>query len=112
MLLLRLLCFSAVHFGLWYASVVVAYGSDLDHVFTRSALASNAASLCAVLQYPHDLLLRILPAHLLQQVPQLALGPIALNSVLWGIALSLLWYLLSASGRFTVDSNAPRSRFS
>jgi hypothetical protein len=104
MQILRLLCFSAVHFGLWIASAVVAYGFDLDRVPTRSALSSSAVSLCAVLQCPHDLLLRLLPARILQQVPQLALAPIVLNSVLWGIMISLLWHLHLAGGSHAESS--------
>jgi hypothetical protein len=54
----RVLSFSVIHFGLWLASALIAFGSDLDQIHTRSALANSAASLCSVLQYPHDLLIR------------------------------------------------------
>jgi hypothetical protein len=99
MLLLRILCFSALHFGLWFAAALVAHGPDLDQVPAHSGLASAAASVCAVLQYPHDLLLRALPVHLLQQVPEGALALVATNSVLWGTVLFVAWRLLPAMRR-------------
>jgi len=110
MLLRRFLALAAIHFGLWYALAQVAYGSDLDRLPDRSALATGAASLCAVLQYPNDLLVRLFPVPLLRQAPQLALVPLALNSVLWGIMLSLLWQLLSATRRSKASARAQRSR--
>jgi hypothetical protein len=93
MLILRTLCFSATHFALWLGSAFVAYGSDLDQLPTRSAFAHGAALLCVVLQYPHDLILHLLPSQWLQQIPRLAIVVVLSNSLLWGAVLSVAWQL-------------------
>ena len=112
MLLWRLLGFSAVHFGLWFLSFFIAYGTDFDHVPGRSGLATAAASVCKVLQYPHDLVLRALPDHLLQQVPQVALVLVTLNSLTWGVVLLLMWRRLSARSTRKGGAGSPHSRVS
>jgi hypothetical protein len=76
---------------------MVAYGSDLDQVRSRSALANSAALLCAVLQYPHDTILRALPTSLLVELPQVAGAVVLLNSLVWGVALSVVWQSLLAT---------------
>ena len=68
-ILLRALSFSAIHFGLWFASGILASGWDLD-------------------------LLRAFPGHLALQVPR---AYVAMNSALWGLFLSLEWHLLARS---------------
>ena len=93
-ILLRALSFSAIHFGLWFASAILASGWDLDQASNRSSLASAAASVCAVLKYPYDILLRAFAGHLAPQVPR---AYVAMNSVLWGLFLSLEWHLLARS---------------
>jgi hypothetical protein len=105
----RVLFFSVIHFGLWLASALIAFGSDLDQVRTRSALANSAASLCSVFQYPHDLILRSLPSQWLEQAPQVAIAVVLSNSLLWGLALSVIWQLLRASRSFGNASESAAS---
>jgi hypothetical protein len=109
MFALRVLFFSAVHFVLWYASAIAAYGTDLDHVHTRSALSNSAASVCSALQYPHDLILRALPTNWLQQAPAMAAAVILVASLLWGTVLALVWQLLFAKRRPNARSPSTRS---
>ena len=110
MLLRRLLGLSALHFGVWAVSSIVAYGSDLDRVPTRSALASGASYLASWLRYPHDLLLRVLPLDLLQDFPQLAAVLVLANSLAWGIGLLVAYRLLSAARTKSNDSHPPLPR--
>ena len=85
---------------------MVAYGFDLDQVRSRSALANSAASLCAVLQYPHDTILRALPTSWLVEIPQVAGAVVLLNSLVWGVAISVVWQLLLARRKGTNDSKS------
>jgi len=96
MLLWGILCFSVLHFGLWFLSAFIAYGFDLDQVRTRSVLANSAAAPCSVLQYPHDVLLRSLPSQWLEQVPQMAMVVVLVSSLLWGVGLCIIWQLFRA----------------
>jgi len=112
MLLRRLLGFSALHFVVWAIASIVAYGSDLDQVPQRSALAGASASAATLLQSPHDWLLRVLPSNLLQQYPQAAAVLVVANSLLWGIGLVIAWHLLSATRAKSGGSTSPLSRFS
>jgi hypothetical protein len=97
MFVVRVLLFSAAHFVLWYASAVVAYGSDLDQVPTRSAFSNGAAALCSVLKYPHDAILRAVPNNWLQQAPaSTAATVILVSSLLWGTAFALIFQGLFA----------------
>jgi hypothetical protein len=108
-MIFRALCLSAIHFALWRTSAVAAYGSDLDQVRSRSGLANSAASLCAVLQYPHDTILRALPISWLVELPQIAGAVVLLNSLAWGVALSVVWQLLLARKRATNVSKSSAS---
>lgn len=110
LMLRRVLCLSALHFALWYASAIVAYGSDLDRIRSRSALANSAASLCAVLQYPHDIALRAIPGTWLQPFPQIAGAVVFLNSLLWGMAPAVVWQLLLARQAIGNASKSAASR--
>ena len=93
-MLLRLVLFTLGHLGAWYAMAHLAFGTDFDRMPDRSIVAAAGAHVFAVLQYPHDLILRLLPPQLLEQAPQAALVVIGLNSLLWGTALTLAWQLL------------------
>ena len=104
-MLFRVVIFALIHFCAWYALAHVAFGMDFDRLPDRSSIATFCAYAVAVLQYPHDLLFRLLPTQLFQQVPQAALALIALTSLIWGIALSLGRKALSA--RKTVSSSVP-----
>ena len=106
MLLWRVLCFSAIHFGLWLVSAFIAYGFDLDRIRTRSLLANGAAALCSVLQYPHDAVLRSLPSQWLEQAPQVSIAVVLLNSLLWGLALSVIWKFLRTRGSLGKSSGS------
>jgi hypothetical protein len=87
---------AVAHFALWYASALVAYGFDLDHLPSRSALAGRAAELAGVLQFPHDRIVRALPVAWLQSFPQAALVLVLLTSLAWGAALLPAWRLCLA----------------
>jgi hypothetical protein len=92
----RILCLSGIHFAAWFGTAVVAFGPDLDRLSTRSAVASAVAPVCALLQYPHDVLLHTVPISWLQQAPAIALVVVVLSSLLWSAALFGVWQLLRA----------------
>jgi hypothetical protein len=95
MTLWRVLCLSAIHFALWYSSAIVGYGTDLDQLRGRSWLADSAATLCAALQYPHDVALHAVPTAWLGWA---AIVLIVLNSLLWGAGLAGAWQLAKMAG--------------
>jgi hypothetical protein len=95
MTLWRALCLSTVHFALWVSSALVGYGMDLDQLRGRSWLADSAATLRAALEYPHDVVVHMLPTAWLSGA---AIGLVVLNSLLWGAGLSAAWHLARMAG--------------
>ena len=70
---------------------IIAFGSDLDQLRSRSPWSRAAAAVHDILWYPHDAALRALPndwlSHNLYAIP-LAL---IINSLVWGTVLYALW---------------------
>jgi exosortase/archaeosortase len=93
-LLKQTLIAGVLHF---VASVVcnyVARGFDLDQVTSRSALATAAASVVSVLEYPHNAGIRALPNDWLVSLTP-SLGAIyVIHSFIWGFMLCITWRLL------------------
>ncbi len=110
MMLWRLLGFSALHFALWVASALVAYGTDFDHLASRSPISQGAATLASVLQYPHDLFLHQFGSHWLERSPQVAGWLVVANSLLWGALLLRAWRLLFASRTTSGGAKSPLAR--
>ncbi len=106
----RLLGLAALHFALWAASSLVAYGADLDQLASRSRLSQSAAVLASALQYPHDLFLHQFGRQLLELSPQFAGWLVAANSLLWGALLLLAWRLLSAPKATSGKGKSPLAR--
>ena len=92
MKILTVICLSVVHFVLWCLTAVIAFGSDLDQISSRSPLASAAASVYGVLQVPQQFMLHAISGEGLSQSSQVSnVAAIALCSLLWGIALTAIW---------------------
>lgn len=95
---LRIILFSAGHFGLAMLIAIIAFGTDLDQLRSRSPWSRGAAVVHDVLWFPHDAALRTLPNEWL--IRNLYVIPLALviNSLVWGTVLYALWRSLR-SGR-------------
>ena len=90
--ILRIGLFSAGHFALAMMIAIIAFGSDLDQLRSRSPWSHGAAAVHNVLWAPHNAALRTLPNRWLTR--NLYAIPLALviNSLAWGTALYALWH--------------------
>lgn len=94
MALRRILLFAGVHFALSFASAFAAEGWDLDQLRSRSLFSQAAGVLHDALMYPHDAGMRALPnVWLVGNTPLIPLA-VLVNSLLWGLALYILWRVL------------------
>jgi hypothetical protein len=86
----RLVLLASAHFALVVCTALVAYGWDLDHLSSRSALSVAAASVLDALVLPYQATI----GHARGSPLSMPLGWLVANSVLWGVALYGLWFLV------------------
>jgi hypothetical protein len=89
--LLRIVLFSAGHFALAMIIAIIAFGSDLDQLRSRSPWSRAAAVVHDVLWFPHDATLRALPNDWLSRNLYAIPLALVLNSLVWGTVLYALW---------------------
>jgi hypothetical protein len=92
--LLRIVLFSGGYFVLAVMIAIIAFGTDLDQLRSRSPWSRGAAAVHDVLWFPHNAALRALPDGWLSR--NLYAIPLALviNCLVWGAALYALWHSL------------------
>jgi hypothetical protein len=87
----RILLCSAIHFVVAMLIAILAFGTDMDQLRSRSPLSRGAAAVHDVLWLPHDSALRAVPnAWLIRNTYVIPLA-IVINSLLWGALLCALW---------------------
>jgi hypothetical protein len=89
----RVLIVAGVHFVLAFVAAVVAYGWDLDRI-PRSGISSAAATLHAILMWPHNAFIGHIPSEWLLRIEPLPGAAVFVNSIFWGVGLFVLWRLL------------------
>ena len=87
----RILLVSAAYFCVSLVVAVVAFGSDMDQLRSRTVWSRGAAAIHDVLWFPHDTALRSLPTNWLAHNTYFTPIAIVLNSLAWGTLLYLLW---------------------
>ena len=100
MLLTRILGFATAHFALAYAAAIIANGWDLDRVYLNP-VSRAAAGLYAVLMLPYSAFIHSLPAAWLERFQSFLLFPVLANSLLSGIALTIVVRLVQKVWRRT-----------
>ena len=83
--------FSAGHFALAMIVAVIAFGTDLDQLRSRSPWSRGAAAVHDVLWFPHDAALRALPNDWLSDNLYAIPLAVIINSLVWGTVLYALW---------------------
>ena len=87
-----LVALTAAHFVVAFATDLVAFGWDLDQVRSRSPWSRAAAVLHDVLWFPHDPFMRAIPnAFFVRWHGLVTPFAIVLNSVVWAIAIYVIW---------------------
>ena len=89
----RVLAFTAGHLLVALLVGVVAFGTDMDRLRSRSLASRAAGAVHDVLWFPHDTFMHAIPNRWLVTHPAVIPGAILGNSLLWGIALYLVWRL-------------------
>ena len=84
--LLQILALSLGHFVVAMAVAILAEGTDLDQLRSRSRLSRAAGVVSDVLWGPHDALLRSLPSGSVTR-PGVVPGVLVASSLFWGLAL-------------------------
>ena len=105
--MLRIVLFSGGYFVLAMIIAIIAFGTDMDQLRSRSSWSRGAAAVHDVLWFPHDAALRALPNGWLSR--NLYAIPLALviNSLAWGTGLYALWQLLRRALAATRDDSSP-----
>jgi hypothetical protein len=90
----RIVLLAAGYFVVAMIIAIIAFGTDLDQLRSRSPWSRGAAAIHDILWFPHDAALRALPNGWLSR--NLYAIPLALviNCLVWGTALYGLWHLL------------------
>ena len=96
--LLQIFALSLGHFVVAMAVAIVAEGTDLDQLRSRSRLSRAAGEVSDVLWGPHDALLRSLPPGSVTR-PGVVPGVLVASSVFWGLALYGAWAAIRAVRR-------------
>ena len=87
----RITLLSLAHFALALLIGVIAFGTDMDQLASRSIWSRAASVIHDILWFPHDTFMRSLPNGALVQYPAVIPAAIVLNSLLWGVVLYALW---------------------
>ena len=87
----RILLVSAAYLCVSLVVAIVAFGSDMDQLRSRTVWSRGAAAIHDVLWFPHDAALRALPTDWLAHNTYFTPIAIVLNSLLWGTLLYSLW---------------------
>lgn len=94
---MRILIASAAHFVVAMAIAMIAFGTDMDQLRSRSPASRIAAEVHDVLWFPHDAAMRTIPnAWLIKWVIPLA---IVVNSLVWGTLVYATWRVWSRRAR-------------
>lgn len=84
--LARVLLFALAHFAIAMVVGIVAFGTDMDQLRSRTAVSRAAASVHDVLWWPHDSALRALPNDFVSHHTYFIPTALVLNSLVWGSA--------------------------
>ena len=90
MIFWRIVRFSLAYFAVAMLIAIVAFGTDMDQLRSRSPWSRGAAAVHDVLWFPHDAALRAIPNAWLRK-PYVIPSALVINGLLWGTVLYTLW---------------------
>lgn len=102
----RILALSVGHFVVAMVIATIAFGADMDQLRSRSGWSRTAAAVHDVIWLPHDSALRAVPNGWLVRHRYVIPVALVLNSLAWGLVLSLAWSIIHRWRRALSGSGA------
>ena len=87
----RILALSFAHFAVAMLIAIIAFGTDMDQLSSRSLWSRGAAAIHKVLWLPHDSALRSIPNWWLIRHTGVIPIAVVVNSFAWGAMLYAAW---------------------